>query len=101
MIYDTETDSWSEGTSGPTIVVVGAAGATTGVNALQKGLCFRVGMGDFLRRLLIKFTILRLTLGRQLTAMPTLRIDFGVAVVNDILYAIGGYSYDVTKYMVL
>jgi len=30
--------------------------------------------------------------------MPTLRIDFGVVVVDDILYAIGGYSFTSQMY---
>ena len=37
LIYDAETDNWSVGSSGPTVVVVGAAGATTGVNAPKNG----------------------------------------------------------------
>jgi hypothetical protein len=86
MIYDMVTDSWSEGTPGPSLVLAGAAGATVGVNALQR------------------VYVLGLSSGNQVydpkadswasgSAMPTTREYFGVAVVNDILYAIGGNLY--------
>jgi len=82
MIYDTETDSWSQGSTGPTIVIGGAAGATTGVKAPKRvyvlGVPYQVYDPEA-------------DAWTTATPMPTGRMDFGVAVVNDILYAIGGY----------
>jgi N-acetylneuraminic acid mutarotase len=81
-IYDTGTDSWSEGTSGPTAVVEGAAGATTGMKA-PKRVYVLGSSNQVYDPEADAWTIA--------TPMPTDRMDFGVAVVNDILYAIGGY----------
>jgi N-acetylneuraminic acid mutarotase len=84
LIYDTETDNWSEGTSGPTVVVEGAAEATTGVKAPQRvyvlGLAFTNQVYDP-----------KTDAWATATPMPTNRMYFGVAVVNDVLYAIAGY----------
>jgi len=91
LIYDTETDNWSEGTSGPTVVVEGAAGATTGVKAPQKiyvlGLMVEAPLPTVVNQVYDPKT------DTWATATPMLanRSDFGVAVVNDILYVIGGY----------
>ena len=98
VIYDTETDSWSGGTSGSTIVKWGAAVATTGGKAPQKvyvlGLAYEM------------FPVIPPTnqvydpkadAWEPTAAMTALRMDFGVAVVDDVLYAIGGYSYTSPK----
>jgi hypothetical protein len=82
MIYDTVTDSWSEGTSAPTIVICGAAGATTGVKAPKR--VYVLGSSN-------QVYDPEADAWTAATPMPTDRMDFGVAVVNDILYAIGGY----------
>ena len=91
QIYNVETDTWSQGASPPSRVGYGAAGATTGENALkriyvlseyswEKGLCLNQvydpqhdswGVGD---------------------AVPTTRRGLAVAVANDILYVIGGFT---------
>jgi len=86
-IYDTETDSWSFGSSPSSTIYRGAAGATSGAFAPIR-IYFMVGgvpiqvydpmNGDW-------------TSG---AAMPTSRMDFAIAVVNDTLYAIGGRIYD-------
>jgi hypothetical protein len=84
MIYDTETDSWSEGASGPSVGGVGSvAAATVGVNALQRVYLLRWGINQVYDPEADAWT--------TAAAMPTSRIDFGVAVVDDVLYAIGGY----------
>ncbi len=93
LIYDTETDSWSEGRTGPTIVVGGAAGATTGVNALQRVYVLGLAYGQFPPPSTNQVYDPKADTWATATAMPTYRTDFGVAVVNDVLYAIGGYSY--------
>lgn len=93
LIYDTETDNWSEGRTGPTIVVGGAAGATTGANALQSVYVLGLAYGQFPPPSTNQVYDPKADAWTTATAMPTYRTDFGVAVVNDVLYAIGGYSY--------
>jgi len=83
MIYDTVTDSWSEGTSGPTIIIGGAAGASVGVNALQRVYVLGLEINHVYDP--------RADAWATATIMPTSRMDFGVAVIDDGLYAIGGY----------
>ena len=84
-IYDTVNDSWSEGTSGPTIIIGGAAGATNGVKAPKRVYVLGLAYNQVYDPKADAWT--------TANAMPTLRRGFGVAVVNDVLYAIGGYSY--------
>jgi hypothetical protein len=99
LIYDTETDSWSGGKSGSTIVIGGAAGATTGVNALKRVYIFGAAYGQY--------PVVPATnqvydpmadAWSTATAMPALRRDFGVVVVDEVLYVIGGYSYTTNRY---
>jgi len=82
LIYDTEADSWSEGTSGAIGVVEAAAGATMGVKAPKR--VYVLGSPN-------QVYDPEADAWATAAAMPTGRMDFGVAVVNDILYAIGGY----------
>jgi hypothetical protein len=90
VIYDAETDSWSGGRSSPTIVICGAAGATTGVKAPQK--VYVLGPpGGFPQPVNNQVYDPEADAWTTATPMPTYRKDFGVAVVNDVLYAIGGY----------
>jgi hypothetical protein len=86
MIYDVNANSWSEGASGPSVVRVGsvAAAATVGVNALQRVYLLGYDVNHVYDPAADAWA--------TAAAMPTSRLDFGVAVVNDILYAIGGYS---------
>ncbi|MCW4047287.1 MAG: hypothetical protein NWE99_06975 [Candidatus Bathyarchaeota archaeon] len=92
LVYDTETDSWSEGASGSTVVVGGAAGATTGAKAPQR--VYVLGLADRFPSLSANQVYdPKAEAWANATAMPTLRIDFGVAVVDDVLYVVGGYSY--------
>jgi N-acetylneuraminic acid mutarotase len=91
LIYDTETDSWNEGTSSPTVVVGGAAGATTGVKAPQKVYVLGVPYGLFPKPVYNQVYDPEADAWTIATSMPTYRTHFGVAVVNDMLYAIGGY----------
>jgi N-acetylneuraminic acid mutarotase len=91
LFYDTETDSWSEGKSSSIAVVQGAAGATTGMKAPQKvyvlGLIVETSFKTFINQVYD----LQTDTWATASAMHTNRSDFGVAIVNDILYAIGGY----------
>jgi hypothetical protein len=91
MIYDTETDSWSEGKTGPTVIVKGAAGATTGVYAPQKVYVLgRLGEAPNPTGTNQVYDPETDTWSTA-TAVPASRSDFGVVVVNDRLYVIGGY----------
>jgi hypothetical protein len=85
QIYDTKTDSWSlEGAPLPYFsMVYASAGATIGVNAPKR--MYIVGDSG---------TLVYDPANDSWTngaAMPTDREGFGVAVVDDILYAIGGF----------
>jgi hypothetical protein len=93
LIYDTETDSWSEGKTGPTIVGGGAAGITTGINALQRAYVLGLVVGKFPPVLTNQAYDPKTDSWMSANAMPSLRSDFGVAVIEDVLYAIGGYCY--------
>jgi N-acetylneuraminic acid mutarotase len=86
QIYDTETDSWSlEGAPLPYFSMVYAyAGATIGVNASKR--IYVVGDSGTLVYDPVNDSWI------NGAAVPTDREGFGVAVVNDILYAIGGYT---------
>jgi N-acetylneuraminic acid mutarotase len=84
MIYDPETDEWSQIANPPWSIFYDFATATTGVYAPQKiyllgptGNCVYDPVNDTW-----------ITLGD----MPTPRRGFGVTVVDDLLYVIGGYS---------
>jgi N-acetylneuraminic acid mutarotase len=89
-IYDTGTDSWSGGTSTPTVVVEGAAGATTGVKAPKRVYVLGVPYG-FPQPIINQVYDPEADAWTTATPLPTHLMDFGVAVVNDVLYLIGGY----------
>jgi len=93
QIYDPETDSWSFGSPTPSNVLYAAAGATTGLMAPKRiyvfGLTLLIGGGSvppFANQVYDPEND-GWTVG---TSMPTSRINFGVAVVNDTIYAVGG-----------
>ncbi|MBN1244525.1 hypothetical protein JXA31_02915 [Candidatus Bathyarchaeota archaeon] len=90
VIYDTETDSWSGGTSGTTIVKWGAAVATAGVNAPQKVYVLGLACEQSFPPSTNQIYDPKDDAWTTATAMPTRRKNFGVAVVDDVLYAIGG-----------
>ena len=90
LVYDTETDNWSEGTSGPVVLICGAAGATTGVKAPKRVYVLGVP-GGFPNPINNQVYDPEADAWTAATPMPTYLKDFGVAVVNDILYLIGGY----------
>jgi N-acetylneuraminic acid mutarotase len=91
LVYDTQTDSWSEGTSSPTAVVDGAAGATTGVKAPQKVYVLGLIVEALLPTVINQVYDPKTDTWATATTMPANRSDFGVAVINDISYVIGGY----------
>lgn len=104
QIYDTLTDSWSQGTRSPRLDPNGLASATTGIFAPKRIYLFAVaqygwvpyGYSDITgpsRRTNFIYNpeTDRWSAG---TIIPTFRADFGVAEVNDKLYAVGGYVYE-------
>jgi len=100
QIYDPSTDTWSLGTPPPTsignAVGEGAGGATTGLLALKQ--LYVMGQNGNLRQgeppgtnRVYNPKADSWTYGVD---VPTNRINFAVAVVNDTIYAIGGGSAD-------
>jgi hypothetical protein len=95
QIYDTEMDTWRSGAFPITSVDGGAAAATTGVLApkriyvLGNSANFRQGEEQNFVRVYDPETD-SWTFGAD---APTRRYNFGVAVINDTLYAIGGHTY--------
>jgi len=90
QVYDPKTDVWSRGSNSSLSVTDGAAGATDGVMASKR--IYVLGVLNFLYQdappnRIYNPKIDAWTLG---AAVPTNRLRFGVAVVNDKLYAIGG-----------
>jgi N-acetylneuraminic acid mutarotase len=85
QIYDANADTWSLGTPLPPSSMVHApADATTGVNALKRIYVFG---GDETQVYDPKSDSWMFGAG-----IPTDRVGFGVAVVNDLLYVIGGFT---------
>ncbi len=93
LFYDTETDNWNEGASSPTAVVEGAAGATTGVNAPQRVYVLGLAVNQHPTPSTNQVYDSETDAWSTATPMPTNRTHFGVAVINDVLYAIGGHLY--------
>jgi outer membrane lipoprotein-sorting protein len=92
VIYDPETDSWSGGRSGSTIVALGAAAPTIGVKAPKKVYVFGVTWTWAAQSQMSgQVYDFEADVWENATAMDVYRVDFGVAVVTDVLYVIGGY----------
>jgi N-acetylneuraminic acid mutarotase len=98
QVYDPVTDSWSLGASLPEIVIDAAAGATTGVLAPER--IYVIGGTPSMRAMNLTQVYDpktgSWTLGAQ---MPTARSSLAVAVVNDLLYAIGGAPYPMASFL--
>jgi N-acetylneuraminic acid mutarotase len=84
QIYDANTDTWSLGTSPPPQPGVACAGAATGVNALKRIYRFAWGVTQVYDPGSDSWMF-----GAD---MLTKRSGFGVAVVNDMLFVIGGFT---------
>jgi len=96
FIYNAETDKWSEGSPPPSSQGGGAAGATTGALAPKRVYVFgeiaNLKQGenpDFVRVYNPKND--NWAYGAD---SPTDRYDFGVAIVNDTFYVVGGHTYN-------
>jgi N-acetylneuraminic acid mutarotase len=86
LIYDPKTDKWSEGKAGPTQVWCGGAGVTTGIYAPKKFYALGISSNTVYDLVGDSWSSAK--------AMPTKRASFGVAVVDDILYVVGGHTSD-------
>jgi len=94
LIYDPTADVWSEKTGkSPENVFINGVGATSGVYRPQRVYCF--GQSCDLVQMSIT-AVYNPVKDKWSTAepMPVSRSQFGVAVVDDILYIIGGNTYD-------
>jgi N-acetylneuraminic acid mutarotase len=92
QVYNPQNDTWSLGANLPAPVTYGAAGATVGFMA--PSLLYVVG-GYFLNSSLSNDVQVYNPNNESWstgTSMPSARAYLGVAVVNDVLYAIGGFD---------
>lgn len=91
QIYDPETDSWSLGAPLPTVVWNAAAGATTGINAPKR--IYVIGGtpdGGLEGTDITQVYDPENDVWTYGASMPTSRAWLAVAVVDDLLYAMGG-----------
>ena len=104
VIYDPEKNNLTQGKDGQIGIGGTAVGATTGVKAPKRVYVLGVTSQKVPLVSVNQAYDLITDTWSEATSMPSLRMDFGVAVVNDTLYAIGGllvsYTYDSTgKYI--
>jgi hypothetical protein len=94
QIYDPQNDSWSQGAS-PLVGAGYGAVVTTGVLAPKRIYVIYHKSSDYTSNNCVYAPESdSWTFGAD---FPTNRFNFGVAVVNDLLYAIGGHTYDVGR----
>jgi len=97
QIYDAETDSWSAGVAAPMTSLFASAGATTGVNAPERIYLFGANAEmPFWQLTASGFTAQsydpKTSSWTVCASMPTGRFGAEVAVLNDKLHVIGGYT---------
>jgi hypothetical protein len=94
LVYDPVFDVWSEEGGGPMIVCDGVGLVTSGVFASQRvyflGSAPGSTFGEVLTNQAYDFSDNSWLLGADI---PNLRFNFGAAIVDDVLYVIGGYGY--------
>lgn len=91
FIYDTESDSWSETGSWSTRIGAAGCGLTTGVKAPPKAYIFG-RTGPFPSVPITQVYDFGAESWSTANTMYSVRRDFGVAVVDDVIYVIGGYK---------
>ncbi len=91
QVYDPQNNTWSLGADLPSAVTYGAAAATEGFMA--PSLLYVIG-GYFLNSFTSNVQVYNPSNNSWNTtaSMPTARAYLGVAAVNDVLYAIGGFN---------
>jgi len=91
QVYNPQTNSWSLGANLPSSVTYGAAAATEGFMA--PSLLYLMG-GFFVSSFISTVQVYDAGNNSWETgaSMPTARAYLGVAVLNDVLYAIGGFD---------
>lgn len=87
QIYDAEKNTWTSGTPIPTKVRSAVAGATTGAMAPKR---IYVMGNEITYEHLNQIYDPEVDIWTTGTIMPTPRFAFAIAVINDVLYAIGG-----------
>ena len=97
QIYDAESDSWSTGSPAPVSVVLASAGAAEGVFAAERIYVFGADADMPFYQLSVRgFTTQsydpKTNNWTICASMPTGRFSTGIAVLNDKLYVIGGYT---------
>ena len=97
QIYHVENDSWSYGAPPSSPAVLASAGATTGMFAPEQIYVFSADADlPYWQLTLRKFTTQsyapKTNNWTDCASMPTGRFDTGVAVLNDTLYVIGGFT---------
>jgi len=96
-IYAAEVDTWSQGADAPSYTVEGAAGATTGVLAPKRiyvmAITDQIIAGEPPPCITQVYNPASDSWINGIS-MPTARGNFGVAVINDKIYAIGGHTSD-------
>jgi N-acetylneuraminic acid mutarotase len=96
LVYDPKKDVWSDESTGPRVICDGVGLVTSGVYAPQRvyflGRAPGSTFGEWLTNQAYDFIDGTWTIGE---AMPNPRLGFGAVVVDDILYIIGGYTYDI------
>jgi hypothetical protein len=104
QIYDTANDNWSQGARSPRLQPAGVAAATTGNFAPKRIYLFTVAQYGWVpygetditgpsRRTTFVYNPENDTWSAG-TVIPEFRLNFGVTVLEDKLYAIGGYVFD-------
>jgi N-acetylneuraminic acid mutarotase len=97
QIYDAENDSWSLGAPAPLPTVLASAGATTSVNAPERVYVFGADADlPFWQLTTRNFTAQsydpKTNSWTMCASMPTGRFSASVAVLDDLLYVIGGFT---------
>jgi len=92
LIYDAGANTWSEGTPTPSVLILGSAAATSGVMAPKRVYALGVQSGNDTP--VTNVYDPQSDSWRVGSPMHIMRIDFGVAVLDDRLYVIGGYIFN-------
>ena len=94
QIYDAETDTWSQGAASPDPIYYGFAAATEGVNAPVRIYILHQELGSpdapYNGNAVLRVYDTEKARWSSAAAPPTNRAGYGLAILNDLLYAIGG-----------